>query len=1219
MGELSEAEKYKEYMDKIKGYRDLADELEPLNIPETARIRKMVDLASKTLAGQNYARLETIIPNIEDLAKIAKQKKAVAKLQSALGVLKDTLQKFEDGGVDVKDLKKVMDKANTDFEKKKYSEAKKGAMTIRSGLKEIPDSDMKRSIMKALEGSKDDEEEKKEHKAAGGPTQDGGESKKAPEPKDNAASAKGSEPQPSTASKPSEEKDQAAPAKPPESTGPQPAAQESVAEMIKVTWSRIKDAKAKAIDVEAAIKFLDEGRDALQKKDEDAARRHIIEANRLLELALNQTQIAALRDRLGEIRKTLVRMKEVAIQSQQVVKTKDIEDYLDKAETLIDIGDVKSSKDALDKADWSAQQLLNILTKKEEGKALGVLKDVKAYITRLKEQGVDIEPAKAVFKEAEPALAEGNLASAVAKAQEALEVAKRLEREHHGATANKMVDVINNQISELKSMRVDLEKTEPMIKDFQDAYSKEDFTGVLAKGEDLKNQLYFLKMERLKVQAEEKISVISNLLMEIRNQGAKDMDKAERTFSTAQDAFNLKQYEKCLAQSDEVLKELHTTLKNILGAKLSDLKSHVDFIMGLDLRQEDKEKLKEQFGAAARFFESDELMKAKVEIQSGKNKAHEILKSRCTEKMISLQMIVSDIHAFKGGKDPGLAKPEEAFKDFGKRFKSGDFMTALETAEVVEGMIDNYLQTLVLDNIRDTEAQIPKLTEWEIDVGALNASLQESKTSFAGKKNADAFKAVARTRDLLSIAIKDKATGLVVSVQEDLTKLKEKGFDTAKIDPKFKDLAKVFGKKDYVGVITLAKDIRKAVSDEEKYHRVVDDLMDTKNKIMEADSMGCDISEAAKSLQAARPLLESGNYDEALAISKKCREFTQSIIERTKGIKEELKAKTEAKITDIDRRIREMKATGIDIAQAEALYDETRKAFGSGDFGHAFKTSTDCIDELERESRSYNELVEAITKAKSKITEGKKGGLNVSKAEELLKQMVPAFEAKDYKNMKELSRLIQEEIVKQEEELKRQKYAKEDKKKILLEEVGKAQFAIESLKKQGINPKKANELFQKVIPFMQEGKMEDAIKYALQSKDAAESLLKLYEDFKGRLKGVEEILAQARAEGINVGDAERIYGSIQEVIGEGDFIKARDLSDKCAKELRLIKEEAANAQKQIAEVEEQLADALSYGLNPPSATKLLEGAKEAYSKGDYKRAVQLTNDCAMDIMSVIPE
>ena len=72
-------------------------------------------------------------------------------------------------------------------------------------------------------------------------------------------------------------------------------------------------------------------------------------------------------------------------------------------------------------------------------------------------------------------------------------------------------------------------------------------------------------------------------------------------------------------------------MKKIIGEKLNELKEGMEYVNKLDVREEDKEKIKAYYNSAQKFFDVEEVMKAKAEIQSGKTKVNEVLKSFCTE------------------------------------------------------------------------------------------------------------------------------------------------------------------------------------------------------------------------------------------------------------------------------------------------------------------------------------------------------------------------------------------------------------------------------------------------------------------------------------------------------------------------------------------------------------------------------------------------------------
>lgn len=1220
MSDLSEADKYKKMMDVIESFRKEYEELEKYKITEVQRVKKMIDLASKTLPKKDYERLETLIPNLENLIKSAKQKIGIKKLKEVIENIGKAIKKLDEAKVDTKEMKELQKIVREDFKAKKFAEAKKNAMKIRDLFDKIEDKELKESIINSFK--EDETKPKDKNDDDPPPPEDKGEQQKDEgKTKDEQQKDEG------------ETKDEESGEKP----IPKPAGlmnkimgvldpdkrkekeEDLLNEEIKLVWSRIKDSKAKGMDMEEAIETLDKARDALKEKNINDTKKFIEETNKIIEKIESTDSVEALTAKHKEIQDLVNQINDLSQGDEKEANTKDIEGLLKDAKTLIDNKDIPNAKEKLEKANWHANQLLSMMMKNEEKRAIATLTETKNYLKQLKEKGVDITKAKAVFKEAEPALSDGNFDLVIQKAKESMELARDLEGSSQTQSAGDMVEYINNMINELKSLRVDFDKLEPQIKEFIEISEAGKMDQLLEKGEDLKNQLYFLKMEKLKEEAQSNISEISSLILELKHQDVKDLDKAEEAFNKAQDSFNLKEYEQSLEHSVDALLELTTHLRTTLDMKMEEFKGYLDLIETVNVREEEKEKTKAYFITANQWFEREELMKAKAEIQKGKEKSLEVMKSYCTDQMVSIQMAISELQSSLEGEDKGIEEIEAVFIEFGKKFKAHEYPEAIEKNKEVQEKLNKYLKDMVSESIKDIEVKIPKFKDLGIDVVKVTEDLLDIKTLFSDENYVDSFSKVNHVKSDLNNSIKDKATGLIVMIQEEIGNAKEKGIETKRAESKFKELGKKFGESDFLAVIEIGQDIQKTLEEEQLYNKVVEELMTVKNKILEADSMGCDISEAAKLLQTARPLLENNKYQEAMDVATKCREFTQDIIEKTKGIMDELKTKVAEKVQQIEAKMGEMKGTGMDLTKAEAMFDEVKKAQELGDFNSAYNTANECLEELANESKLYNDLLEAISNAKTKITEGKTNGLNVTRAEELFMQMSKALQEKDYETIKEHSRQIVEEIVKQEEAGKRAETAKDDKKNIVLEEVGKTQSLIDSLKKTGIEPTKATELFQKIVPEMQEGNMDSAIELAKESYAAAVELNKIYDEFTPLLGEVKNLIRSTQGEGVVLTEANEIFNNMEKAIGAGLPDEAKKLAVKCAKEVKFTKEEKEKAQNQINEIETQLEEAIKYGLNPPKAAELLESSQQALNKGDYKKSIQLTNDSAVDIINAIPQ
>ncbi len=138
MSDLSEADKYKKMMDIIESFRSEYKAIEKYEITEVQRVKKMIDLASKTLPKKDYERLETLIPNLEGLIKSAKQKIGIKKLKVVIENIGKAIKKLDEAKTDTKEMKKIFKSVKEDFKAKKFAEAKKKARLCLKTASNVP-------------------------------------------------------------------------------------------------------------------------------------------------------------------------------------------------------------------------------------------------------------------------------------------------------------------------------------------------------------------------------------------------------------------------------------------------------------------------------------------------------------------------------------------------------------------------------------------------------------------------------------------------------------------------------------------------------------------------------------------------------------------------------------------------------------------------------------------------------------------------------------------------------------------------------------------------------------------------------------------------------------------------------------------------------------------------------------------------------------------------
>lgn len=171
-----------------------------------------------------------------------------------------------------------------------------------------------------------------------------------------------------------------------------------------------------------------------------------------------------------------------------------------------------------------------------------------------------------------------------------------------------------------------------------------------------------------------------------------------------------------------------------------------------------------------------------------------------------------------------------------------------------------------------------------------------------------------------------------------------------------------------------------------QFDRVLGTMGASRDKFVRAKAIGADITLAIEHLNRARAALQAGQFQDALAASRKADETVEAIVREYQDV--------EGEIRTMKRAFAEAEALGVDTSPAKRYMERAQTVLASRDFRGAVEQIRRSRDELER--AQSDRAMEVIEKAEFMLTSGEKMGASLEEASRTLEDAVTAAKGKAF-------------------------------------------------------------------------------------------------------------------------------------------------------------------------------------------------------------------------------
>ncbi len=305
-------------------------------------------------------------------------------------------------------------------------------------------------------------------------------------------------------------------------------------------------------------------------------------------------------------------------------------------------------------------------------------------------------------------------------------------------------------------------------------------------------------------------------------------------------------------------------------------------------------------------------------------------------------------------------------------------------------------------------------------------------------------------------------------------------------------------------------------------------------------------------------------------------------------------ARDALKTVDIDTQ-----SLQLAIMNANSTLQESVSAFDSGDYDTAISKAEESIKTINDAMSLANQKVQEkagseISAAGECIVSAENRGIKVDDAEAHLESARSAFSRGEYITAIEEA-VSAKSICNQTTQLFDSVSTMSD----------QMADALSTLRSEGIGCPDAKSLLESSKEKIKSGDYLGARNTLNEALNRIASCQKRGEELLQNVQSVNSTLVSLREKGYYTGDAGTLLKKALDAIKLGNFDDAGNYITQANSTLIQLKEKGESTLEKINEAEKAIEDAEKQGLNPSSAKKLLQEAKEAMARGDYSRAVDL--------------
>ena len=364
-------------------------------------------------------------------------------------------------------------------------------------------------------------------------------------------------------------------------------------------------------------------------------------------------------------------------------------------------------------------------------------------------------------------------------------------------------------------------------------------------------------------------------------------------------------------------------------------------------------------------------------------------------------------------------------------------------------------------------------------------------------------------------------------------------------------------------------------------------ILTSKESIELAQSYEIDMSEGQETLGQAKDLMKKKEYDQALAVAKRCEDIVRQ--KTADGVSEMIK--------ELQRLLTDAKNVGVDTKDPETLAEKAVILWKTGDYAEALRCIDSATNDIDQIKNLSSKAAVEIKVARGNLKNAETLDMDVGQARELLDQAVEALTRHQYAIALELAKKSSESST-------------EVTRNTIWNTLERFKDRVEKAANEGVSVGMAERCVADGIHAFNENRFQDALKLAMNCEAEMEKA-ELQKEISTRAVEMARMkLLEAAEDGISAPEIEQLVKEAETLLSEGKYVDALGKSIESGDEIHLIRENMDSSRIELSSVREQVDRLKKVGIDTGECERILTEAKGYLVAHDFGRCMGALTRCS---------
>ncbi len=463
-----------------------------------------------------------------------------------------------------------------------------------------------------------------------------------------------------------------------------------------------------------------------------------------------------------------------------------------------------------------------------------------------------------------------------------------------------------------------------------------------------------------------------------------------------------------------------------------------------------------------------------------------------------------------------------------------------------------------------------------IDIEEMRDLLKRAKMSLGVEDYVDAIRLMRETNEKANRVLDLYRTThhAISSAAALVAEAKKRDVDVTKVLEILLEAKKAFERLDFERALELANRSKAETERLMVLYTSAHRLISSREKLEVAARLGVDAPDLRDLLNNAKEAMKAKEYEKALQLSERAE----------KGLTELIADKIASVVTTAEGVLAEIENVEFTAVQNKIV--QVRSLTDGQQFGQAADLALQTREDVERLKKLWQEASVAMKRVRDAIAEVETMNIDPASAERLLETAERSYRAGRFDEALDLANKAASELEAGTE-------------RRVASTMKRFEESIEKARRDGIDTRSAEKLFEQARGFLKERKFRQALAVAMQSESEAERVA-LQQDMAS--KAIQTVEKRIAGFGHAIPQVDAVVNEAKAAFQAGDYVKALDLAIRAGDEFGTRRDAAEDAM-EVRTAAERIVTVLSaIGADAEKVTKILGEAEAAFERGNPESA-----------------